>query len=56
MQDLAFLNGIAIQITLTVNQLLNHLKPETHGAILVSNESMLEFLRERMMDLNGPSA
>ena len=45
-----------MRTTLTVNQFLCHLEPEAQGAVLLTRESMLEFLRERMSGLDEESA
>jgi hypothetical protein len=42
-------------VELTVNQFISHLHPEAQGAILVSQESMLEYLRERWVALDDAS-
>ncbi len=42
-------------LELTVNQFISHLQPEQQGAILISQESMLEYLREQWTSLEASS-
>jgi hypothetical protein len=42
-------------LELTVNQFVSHLDPEAQGAILITQESMLEYLREQWTSLDASS-